>query len=160
MAGYMVHKVALACVYMTFATLTAINIVSSRADSEAGLLDGIVGVIFPASLAIPIPMLIVGVASSVFRRSAKPLIAWAIVSAASIPMLLVFDNYALECDVSREVRRRIHLELSVRERASLRTPESTCPTFFSYKRDSDSQWAVVTGAADFWHGPQVSFTTQ
>lgn len=160
-ARYTVHVALLGLIYLVFAGLTVLNIrASSSSEHGAPLLNSIVKEIFPASIAIPALLLIIGIGHAACRRRLKPMAAWAVIAAGAIPGLLVFDNYAVECDVSREIRRQIHLKLSAREAASLSTRERTCPTFFSYRRESDHKPQIVTGAADMIHGIQVSFGAQ
>ena len=160
-ARHTVHAAFLGLIYLVFAGLTVLNIrASSSSEHGDPLVNSIVDEMFPASIAVPAVLLFIGIGHAAFRRRLRPMAAWAVIAAGALPGLLVFDNYAVECDVSREVRRQIRVKLSAREAASLSTRERTCPTFFSYRRESDHEPQIVTGAADMIHGIQVSFGAQ
>lgn len=158
---YTVHIVCLSFICFFFVSLTVV-IVNGSVGNEFGdpFVESVAREVFPSSILFPLLMLTFGVGECVLRKSIKPLAVWAITSAASLPVLIVFDNYTVECDVSREITRQIQAKLTVQEIASLSSPESVCPTFFSYKRDSDGKWAVVSGGATFIRGTKVWFGTQ
>lgn len=161
MRKYIVNIVCVSLIYFFFASLTVV-IVNGSVGNEFGapFVESVAREVFPSSMLFPLLLLTIGVGECVLRRSIKPLAAWVTTSVASLPVLIVFDNYTVECDVSREITRQIQAKLTAQEIASLSSPESVCPTFFSYKRDSDGKWAVVSGAATFIRGTKVWFGTQ
>lgn len=153
--------IVFALVSTAFTSMAAINIVtSSRARPEGDFVNAVVGGIFPSSLSVSLFILVISFVHLVFYKSIKSLVAWFVALALSLPSLLLFDNYAVECDVSIEIRKQIHAKLSAQELSTLSSQEKMCPTFFSYKRDSDAKWAIVNGAPDFIHGTKVWFGTQ
>jgi hypothetical protein len=155
------HKRVIAAAYLIFSLMTIFIIASSNSSQSGEIFgSGVIRVAFLQAPTIPALILVFGFLHAVFKRSMKTFMAWFLIFLGCMPALFLFYNYAIECDVSSEIKRQIYSTLTAGEIASVNSPDFICPTFFSYRRESDGEWAVVTGAADFIHGTKVWFGTQ
>ncbi len=159
--SYVVQITTFMIVSIAFLAMTVIHVIASSAVvPKVTFVNWFIRELFPLTYSISLLILVISLLHCIFRQSLKVLVPWLFTIFALVPVLRIFDNFAVECDVSKEIRKQIHAQLSTHELTSLSTPEGACPTFFSYKRESDGEWAVVTGASDYIHGTKVWFGTQ
>lgn len=85
------------------------------------------------------------------------ILAFAMSVVVILPVLLLYYNVLTNCDVNDHIQRVVKKQLSITEIESIKIKNSilTCPTFYSFRKDSGG-YECIMGFPDFFRGSEVS----
>ena len=85
------------------------------------------------------------------------ILAFAMSVVVILPVLLLYENVLTNCDVNDHIQRVVKKQLSTTEIESIKIKNSilTCPTFYSFRKDSGGHECIM-GLPGFFRGSEVS----